>query len=145
MLLFKNKYKSISKIFANEEFEKFIVLDENENKYELNRFVNDKEEEILSDKINLFEKNFPKIFDYFNMQENLKKSFCIVTELPNLRNFIKNSNFNESKIILIKTIIKKINECLKNLPFHSIPKIIKPENIFLCSIITKQKIFSLKL
>ena len=130
MLLFNNKYKSISKIFANEEFEKFIVLDENENKYELNRFVNDKEEEILSDKINLFEKNFPKIFDYFNMQENSKKYFCIVTELPNLRNFIKNSNFNESKIILIKTIIKKINECLKNLPFHSIPKIIKPENIF---------------
>ena len=77
-----NKYKIIFKLYESkeQEFKKFIVIDETENKkYELNQFFIDEEIEENSNKIlDLFGKEF-KIIDYFYEESNnLNSSFCIV-------------------------------------------------------------------
>ena len=130
-----NKYKVLFNLFESkeQEFKKFIVIDETENKkYELNQFLIKESTDNSNEILDLFGKEF-KIIDYFYENANNSNSFyyfCIVSELPNLRNFLNNLNINESKMRLIKKIIKKINERLKKFDYNLIPKIIKPENIF---------------
>ena len=107
-----NKYKVLYNLFESKEreFKKFIVIDETENKkYELNQFyINESIEDNSNEILDLFGKEF-KIIDYFYENANNSNSFyyfCIVSELPNLRNFLNNLNINESKMRFIKKIIK---------------------------------------
>ncbi len=129
-----NNYKPIFYLFESKEreFKKYIVIDAKNKKCELNQFfINESIEDNSNEILDLFGKEF-KIIEYFYEEKNNlnSSSFCIVSELPNLRNFLNNSNINESKIRSIKKIIKKINKRLKKFNSNSIPKIIKPENIF---------------
>ena len=106
-----NKYKVLFNLFESkeQEFKKFIVIDETENKkYELNQFLIKESTDNSNEILDSFGKEF-KIIDYFyEKANNLNSSFyfCIISELPNLRNFLNNLNINESKMRFIKKIIK---------------------------------------